>query len=98
MGIKSKRVQSGKEKIGVFLPKNFCPICQKAFKNILKHFTLKHEFANMEALEKNIIKTDNERKKQEAFGKFISDLNKKLSNKEITINEWKRLRDNWQFM
>jgi len=31
---------------------NFCPICQKEFKDILKHFSVEHEIGDMNQLKR----------------------------------------------
>lgn len=51
----------------------------------------------MDMLAQEIQKTETQEKKRKAFGEFIGDLNKRLKNKEISMEEWRNRRDNWKF-
>ena len=77
---------------------HFCPICKKEFSDILRHLSIKHEFENLDALAQEIQGIENDKKKREAFNEFISNLDIQLKNKKISIEEWRTLRDNWQFV
>ncbi|MFH1473464.1 MAG: hypothetical protein ABIE55_01085 [Candidatus Aenigmatarchaeota archaeon] len=75
---------------------DYCPICQKRFKDILKHFSYYHEIGDMEQLKKEVKLAESEEKRREAYGKFIKEINQKLEKKEIDIKEWRRLREVWE--
>lgn len=78
------------------MDKQACPMCGKKFVDILKHFTLQHDINNIEQL-KNVTEiAETQEQKKKEFGTFIRDLNEKLSKKEITMEEWKLSRDDWQ--
>ena len=75
---------------------NFCPICQKEFKDILKHFSLSHEIGDINQLKTEFETAETKEKRKEEYGKFIMEINEKLHNKEITIEVWRNLRDKWE--
>ncbi|MBI4053002.1 MAG: hypothetical protein HY394_03120 [Candidatus Diapherotrites archaeon] len=94
MGFKSKGFQKDKKQ-GGRLTNNFCPICKCEFKDILKHFSINHDIKDIEQLSSEVEKAEQKDKKVKDYGDFISEINSKLGRKEITIEEWKNLRDNW---
>lgn len=79
------------------MPNNFCPICQKKFKDILRHFSLCHDIDSMEKLTQEVDKAEKKEGEKEAFSLFIKELNDKLAKHQIEMDEWKRLRDNWKY-
>ena len=79
------------------MSKRLCPICQKEYKNILAHFSIKHGFDSMEKVEQEIQKAEKNAVKQKAYMDFITELDNKLKANEITIEEWRTKRDNWKF-
>lgn len=75
---------------------NFCPICQREFKDILKHFTLKHDISDINQLKTYIEMAEAQEQKRKEFGMFIDEINEKKRRGEITIDEWRVLREGWE--
>lgn len=72
-----------------------CQICDKEFKDILKHFVMFHEIEDMDQLKKeiNLIEIKNQKRKE--FAEFIEEINEKLRNNEITNENWRGLKEKW---
>ncbi len=75
--------------------KQRCLICDREFKNILKHMSIFHEVGSMEELDKIANVYKEKEKKREEWIKLTRDLEFKLKNKEITIEQFREIRDKW---
>jgi hypothetical protein len=74
---------------------NFCPICQREFKDILKHFTLEHEISDINQLKTATEMVEAQAQKWQVRKEYIREINEKLHEGEITIEEWRARRDRW---
>ena len=72
-----------------------CPVCGRQRKDLLLHVRLQHNITDLDQLK--FISEEYEKRNQKAseFRTYITDLNSKLKRKEITIAEFKKLRDFW---
>lgn len=75
---------------------DFCPICQKKFKDILKHFAYYHEIGDIGRLKRETEIAEIDARRIKEYGDFIDKINEKLEKKEITVPKWKELRDRWE--
>lgn len=75
--------------------KQKCPICGRKFSDVLKHLVISHRITNMAELQKLKEDFDKNEFKSSMFNRFIIELNEKLKKREITMEEFKRLRDEW---
>ncbi len=51
----------------------------------------------MEKVEQEVQKAERDTAKQKAYGEFIAELDRKLKNNEINLEEWRNQRDTWKF-
>ena len=70
-------------------------MCKKEFKDILKHFSLHHDIRNSEQLNQEVDKAETKEQIKSKYSKFIMEINEKLKKGEISMAQWKQLRDNW---
>lgn len=72
--------------------KKICPICKKAYSDILKHFVLAHNIRNMAHL---MIEIEKYEGKKIRFSKYVEDLKKKIATGEITRKDYRELIMRW---
>lgn len=77
------------------MEKIICPVCSKKFKDILTHVRIRHDIESVEQFKAASERFESENIKAFEFNKYIKELNIKLSNHEMTTNQFKQLRDDW---
>ena len=75
--------------------RTICPICKKAYSDILKHFVLAHNIRNMEQLMIDIEKSEEKDNIKIQFRNYVEDLKKKIANGEITPKDYRELIMRW---
>jgi hypothetical protein len=77
------------------LDKNMCPICNRRFEDILKHFTLEHNIKDMEQLKLISSKAAKKEDSKKAYYSFIEELKRKLKAQEISPEDYRELSMKW---
>ncbi len=75
---------------------NKCPLCEKEFKDILKHISLFHNVRNMENLNNIVEKDKKSKRKIIKFGHFVKELNEKLKKGEIKGKDFREAVQRWE--
>lgn len=73
-----------------------CPVCEKCFKDLLKHISLAHNVRNMDELSLIAIKKDAENKKRQEFIELVRELNAKIAKGEISGADFRELTQKWR--
>ena len=72
-----------------------CPICSRSLGDLLRHLRIQHNIENIEQLTRQISWVEKKNKRREKFAEFVDMLKKKIQNKEITYEDYRRLVTQW---
>lgn len=72
-----------------------CPLCGKQVSDLLKHIRFIHNILDAEQFNSEIGKLGAKKSKQAKFAKFVSELQTKKRNSEITAEEFRELITKW---
>jgi hypothetical protein len=72
-----------------------CPLCGKELEAILEHISIHHKIRNLDEVKHVVEEEEIKEAKRKAFKKYSEELNVKLSNKEITPEQYRQLVMKW---
>jgi len=72
-----------------------CPICERDFKDILKHLVIFHEIMDMGKLNQIVTEKEKQASKRLEFGKYVDELNEKIKKGDLSAEDFRILTSKW---